>query len=242
MLEVIEVIKRSNLGMTRPFLCLASDNQLYYVKGRAATYRGLFCEWVGAHLARDFGLNIPPFSLVYISDDLIDSYGTEVKNELGAGIAFASLFIDNTIQLTYEHIAHIPLEAQYAVLLFDYWVRNEDRTLTKHGGNPNILWHNKELLVIDHNLIFDNNFNDDLFKSTHVFAQGVLGQKIVIPNKSDYEYLMRRSCLALYSNLNKVDFIPNEWLDYINLSKVINLDQLLQDASGEVWQRLEKCM
>jgi hypothetical protein len=57
------------------------------------------------------------------------------------------------------------------ILLFDWWVVNGDRTLSEHGGNPNILWvhHEHRPFVIDHNLAFDRTSLED-FWIYHIFA------------------------------------------------------------------------
>ncbi len=58
------------------------------------------------------------------------------------------------------------------MLLFDWWVHNEDRHLTLRGGNPNLLWDMQlgQLVVIDHNQAFDRDFNASRFLDSHVFA------------------------------------------------------------------------
>jgi hypothetical protein len=63
MLEIIELIRPADQGRTTPFLCRASDNQYYYIKGYAATISGLIKEWLGAHLAKSFDLPVPPFQI-----------------------------------------------------------------------------------------------------------------------------------------------------------------------------------
>jgi hypothetical protein len=57
--------------------------------------------------------------------------------------------------------------------LFDWWVHNADRNLTDIGGNPNLLWSSGDhaaLVMIDHNLAFDVDFNPEEFLRLHVFA------------------------------------------------------------------------
>jgi hypothetical protein len=34
----------------------------------------------------------------------------------------------------------VPVALALDVLVFDWWLRNEDRHLTESGGNPNLLW------------------------------------------------------------------------------------------------------
>ncbi|WOG27749.1 hypothetical protein P6910_24910 [Endozoicomonas sp. 8E] len=68
--------------------------------------------------------------------------------------------------------ALVPEQLQNDVLVFDRWIRNEDRT----RGNTNLLWAPREdrLVIIDHNLAFDPDFTGESFFKYHVFnsAQG----------------------------------------------------------------------
>ena len=50
--NIVEIISRSEQGVTRPFLCRAENDALYYVKGRYAGYRALCCEWVAGRLGK----------------------------------------------------------------------------------------------------------------------------------------------------------------------------------------------
>ena len=40
-LEVVEIIGRSKQGFTKPYICRCDDGEIYFVKGRSATRRGL---------------------------------------------------------------------------------------------------------------------------------------------------------------------------------------------------------
>ena len=41
MLEIVEIIRPAYQGRTTPFLCKASDGEMYFVKGYAASNLGL---------------------------------------------------------------------------------------------------------------------------------------------------------------------------------------------------------
>ncbi|MDX9944074.1 MAG: hypothetical protein RBS35_04675, partial [Azonexus sp.] len=58
------------------------------------------------------------------------------------------------------------------MLVFDWWLHNEDRYLTELGGNPNLLWdiQAEQLAVIDHNQAFDPDFDTAHFLASHVFS------------------------------------------------------------------------
>lgn len=167
-LEIVEILRPAEQGRTLPFLCRAEDEQLYYVKGKTAGARGQFCEWVVAHLAEAFGLPIPPFRQVRVSQELLDESpaGHQV---LGAGIAFASLARTQAQWFENSFVSEVPVDLRRAVLAFDWWVKNSDRI----HDNPNLLWSpgSKELVVIDHAFSFDDEFWPTIFLQYHVFRE-----------------------------------------------------------------------
>ena len=172
-LQVVEILERSEQGVTRPFLCRCDDDHLYYVKGRGAGRSSLLCEWLAGHLALEFGLPIPPFAIVQAPQSLVELFPE--GGELGAGPAFGSRVVAHTQELSVSHLGDVPVQLQRDVLMFDWWVRNSDRTLTSLSGNPNLLWDAdaKQLVVIDHNVAFDHDFSILAFSETHVFHQEV---------------------------------------------------------------------
>lgn len=171
-LQVIEIVRRLDQGMTRPFLVRAEDDSLYVAKGRETTQRGLIAEWVCAHLAQCLGLSIPLFSLLQVPQELAAALGPEA-NALGQGTVFGSLQASGVQEFAVTQLRHVNAEQRRRLLAFDWWVENADRSLSPHGGNPNLLWRacENKLLVIDHNLAFDVAFDEVAFFETHVFRQ-----------------------------------------------------------------------
>lgn len=169
-LQVTEIVRRLDQGMTRPFLVRAEDDALYVAKGREATQRGLIAEWICAHLAKELGLAIPEFSLLEVPQELAEALGVE-GNALGAGLVFGSRQEAGVQEFAVTQLKRIDADERRRLLAFDWWVENADRSLTPHGGNPNLLWRAAEnrLLVIDHNLAFDAEFDEAAFFATHVF-------------------------------------------------------------------------
>ncbi|NMG49001.1 hypothetical protein GO613_12915 [Azoarcus communis] len=167
-----EILRRSEQGVTRPFVCRGDDNALYYVKGRGAGRRSLICEWVAAQLATAFGLPIAEYALAQVPDELIEAQVFPEACDLGSGIVFASREMPHPQELTLVTRDRVPPELATDVLVFDWWLHNEDRHLTGRGGNPNLLWdmQSDELVVIDHNQAFDRDFCAKRFLASHVFA------------------------------------------------------------------------
>lgn len=163
---------RAEQGVTRPFLCRGDDAGWYYVKGYGAGRRSLLCEWIVGRLAQAFGLPVAPFAVVDVPEALILTGLPMRLEDLGAGPAFGSQRVELTQEISVSHVPAVAPALQRDILVFDWWVHNLDRTLTDQGGNPNLLWHQEksELVVIDHNLAFDPDFDPDDFFALHIFA------------------------------------------------------------------------
>lgn len=171
---ITEVLERAPQGRTQPYVCRADDGEVYFVKGKIATRRGLVCEWVCAQLAKALGLPVAPFALLEVSDELMaaSKAGAIDLSDLGVGTVFGSQRATG-VELTARLLTEVPFELQQGLAVYDWWVRNADRCLTVLGGNVNLLWNESNaphLVVIDHNLAFDPDFLAEDFHRTHVFA------------------------------------------------------------------------
>jgi hypothetical protein len=172
--EIVEVIDRSSQGVTRPFICRADNGQIYFVKGSGSGRRSQVCEWVAGNLGRNLGIHVAPFEIVQVPEELLEnSEGTELS-ELGVGPAFGSCK-QTVMELTFAGIKEVPPQTRNDLLLFDWWIHNEDRKLTEKGGNPNLFWEPgaERLVVIDHNQAFDLDFSAENFIKYHVFKDQV---------------------------------------------------------------------
>lgn len=170
--QIIEILRRSEQGVTEPFICRGEDGALYFVKGRGAGCDSLIKEWLAGRLADAMGLPIAPFRLVWVPETLLRAHGsTEYTRDLGAGYAFGSQESAVT-ELAYSRLTQVPCQRQAQVLTFDWWVRNGDRTLGEAGGNPNLFWDEatEQLVVIDHNLAFDQGLDPASFMDAHAFG------------------------------------------------------------------------
>ena len=72
-LAVTEVLGRSEQGRTHPYICRCDDGEVYFVKGRSATRRGLINEWLCGHLAQALDLPIAPFDLAHVPQELMNA-------------------------------------------------------------------------------------------------------------------------------------------------------------------------
>jgi hypothetical protein len=166
-LQIVEVLGPSDQGRTIPFRCRAEDGALYYVKGQQTDRASLWREWIAAHLASALALPLPPFSLVQIDEALLAELPRSWQC-VGCLPAFGSRHHDASIWFEVALLEQVPPVLQQRVLWFDWWIRNMDRL----AANTNLLWdaNHKKLVMIDHNLAFDRDFDAAKFLDLHIFA------------------------------------------------------------------------
>lgn len=204
-------------GQTKPYLCQATDDELYVVKGDSANCDGLTKEWIAAHLAKAFGLNIPNFCLVHIDPDFDrDNKLNYSDNET----CFASSYIQGTTEVDINSISQFEQRAIRDLFLFDYWILNDDRNLTIEGGNPNLFVHpnHDTPFVLDHNLAFSSDFNLNTFKNIHLGAK-IWRESVDLLVKEEYTPRIEKAL----STLDKaIKSLPPEWVANYSLSSIQN--------------------
>lgn len=223
-ITIVEVLRRSTQGATKPFLCRGDDGRLFYVKGRYAGQRSLCCEWVASSLAREVGLAVPDFAIAEIPRKLVQGSDREDIGDLGDGQAFASAALDGAQEITWEVAGVVSQKEKRSILAFDWWVHNEDRSLSARGGNPNLLITQDRtelggdledesggveanLWAFDFNLAFDSDFNAAKFWNNHVFARERMGwQRLFVDEMADKMKRALNRFPEIWAEL------PEEWL------------------------------
>lgn len=197
---ITEILGRAEQGMTRPFLCQVNHWNICYVKGSYAGQRSLCCEWVAGWLAKAVlaapvpgvpPIGVPVIEMAEVPRPLIEGSVRKDIRDLGAGTVFVSMRMDGAQELSWFTAQGWPEETMAALLLLDLWIQNEDRSLSAHGGNPNLLvtqipplpdwdeegalWKDiskREMLwAYDFNLAFDDQFDRARFFDAHVFGR-----------------------------------------------------------------------
>jgi hypothetical protein len=224
MIQILEVIRRAEQGTTRPYFCRACDGSQYVVKGASAGTKALIAEWLAGQIGRHLELPVPRFSLAELPPLLLKNLSPEVRGDLGAKPVFASQVVEHSEELRYAQVREIPIHQRAQTLAFDCWVRNGDRTLSEHGGNPNILWTpaDTKIHLIDHNLAFEDDLPADV-RGNHVF------QDASIAWDADFRSTFHQSTSSAFAMLDSWwDQIPEEWLEYAEIS--------LEQVKEILWQ------
>ena len=170
--KVIFIRERTKMGVTRPFICQTEAGKWVIIKTLAMMpLSQLLAEMFGSILAREIGLPCPEVSFVEVTPESSNYVSAEWRNDLPVSTAFASKFMKNAkIAKTTQamNINYLDETNQKLLYMFDRWILNSDRTASTMGtGNINLLFDEQQqkILVIDHNLAFDETalFNEHIF-------------------------------------------------------------------------------
>lgn len=207
-------------GMTQPYLCQLADERLYAVKGRAALNKGLIAEVVSGWLGQNLGIPVPYFALGDLPRSLLECYDNpELSRSIGSGTLFASLWQEPVEAMVMPLLRQMPSETLATIYAFDHWIMNGDRTLSEHGGNPNLMIEldSNSLIAIDHNLAFSERYNPSEL-ALHACREAWFGKS------RDFIF-----CDQLHENMHRTiadideifDQIPDQWveeeLDFLDL-------------------------
>jgi len=220
MIEINEVVRRSNQGVSQPFICKDTKENKLWVKGAAWSVTDLVSEWVCACLAQAVELPVAEYDLVSVEKELVKFSSLPEIASLGSGIGFGSFHVAGSAEFDYANIETVDFELRADILLFDYWIHNGDRILGIQGGNPNMLWvvNDEKLVIIDHNMAFDKEFSFLDFIKNHAF-----GESIVLWN-SAFRKSRHKKLLAILEQLpNIINSIPEDWFidDYLRQNSLV---------------------
>ncbi|MDF7798257.1 hypothetical protein P4C99_02200 [Pontiellaceae bacterium B1224] len=214
MKQVIEIIARCAEGtcVSRPFRVRVDDGNLYWIKGLGSGWNRyeLCYELLCAKLAVELGLPVAGFDVLEVPEALLEFCAVPGIRDLSEGAAFGSLHVDGAASLPPVEVSCVPEDLRRKILLFDWWVQNEDRTLGERGGNVNLLWSpaEQELTVIDHNNAFDREFDETAFFQNHAFRdeRGKIPASFLLEQRAAFENMAGR-----FESLIR-DF-PESWTD-----------------------------
>jgi len=138
-------------GGSVPAVVEADDGALYVAKFRAAAQGGrvLAAELIIGELGRAAGLRIPELALIDIDAALGRSEPHQEIQELliaSAGTNLAMAYLGGAVGYDVAARRPVPGDLASAIVALDLFAVNVDRT----ARNPNLLWWQGELWLIDH--------------------------------------------------------------------------------------------
>ncbi|RXI96472.1 hypothetical protein DS745_22440 [Anaerobacillus alkaliphilus] len=218
-LKAVEHINEVGEGFTNPQIIKCEDGQLYVVKFLHPHIRkkSLPNELIAYGLGQYIALPMPRCSLIYVSEELIQSSPLKALN-VSPGIHFASHFQERTKKVSDKYLLRCANRNKIAdMLVFDIWVDNRDRK------KNNLLIAKDErklnLLCIDHDYIMGgkNWTLEDLRKYDEDFYKIKWGrsQNMLIKHVADPNHLITSANKLKSLNASQiktiVDVIPEEW-------------------------------
>lgn len=211
MKKIIFIRERTEMGITKPFICQSETEQWFIVKTKAMMpIHQLLSEFIGSTLAAKLGLPCPHIDFVEITTTTNQYVPDEWLADLPVGIAFASSFCEKAKLAKTAQVKSLCEQNQKWLYMFDRWILNSDRTASTIGtGNINLLFDEiqQRILVIDHNLAFDEQANFD----EHIFAPQNRSWRLDWIDKQ----IFTEKALDILANFDEIyQQIPDDWFPF----------------------------
>jgi len=171
MKHIGSILKISEQGVSRPFLCKDENGAIRWCKGSHTGFRSLISEWICGRLAREIDLPIPDFEIFRLDSKDFNAW-SGLQNTIVPNLVtetnqfvFGSLNVENCKDVfdSAVELAHIDRKTLARIYWFDELIHNTDRT----DFNSNLLV-NGAVYIIDHNNAFDPGFNAAAFADEHI--------------------------------------------------------------------------
>lgn len=241
--KIVFIRERADMGVTKPFICQGETGQWFVVKTKAMLpMPQLLAEFIGSLLAEKMALPCPPSCSVEITTMTHKYSREEWRMDLPLGIAFASIFIEKAKIAKTTQSKILSEQHQKSLYMFDRWILNSDRTASSVGtGNINLLFDetNQQILVIDHNLAFDEQADFE----QHLFSPQNRHWRLNWQDKQQFT----EKAIDILSNFDDIyQQIPDDWFpfDEDNFQKMVGqikkIKQLLMRITHEhYWDNIE---
>lgn len=210
---ITEILRRANTGVSvTPFICRTEEGRVVYVKPAGTLSDSLIFEWIGSSLAKEMGLPVAEFCLTSISDSLVDHVVGIDLSGIKAGIGFGSYDVGTgSRDMESRDLDQVSSSELAEILLFDLWIQNGDRILTKHGGNPNAVvgHYGDDLFLIDHDNAFEEGFSLASFDELHLGW----AQRFYWKDEIERDFWLGKAERALEKVPQFWAEMPPEWLE-----------------------------
>ena len=85
-------------------------------------------EWVCGRIGQGLNVPIPPFEVLYATATVARQSSNAELSDVASAPGVGSQFVDGATALNVADVPTVSDEVRRLVLLFDWWVSNEDRT------------------------------------------------------------------------------------------------------------------
>ena len=171
MKRIGSILKISEQGVSRPFLCKDETGAIRWCKGSHTGFRSLVSEWICGCLAREIDLPIPDFEIFSLDCRDFNAWSGLQKAVVPDLVTEANQFVFGSLNVenckdvfdSAVELAHIDKKTLARIYWFDELIHNTDRT----DFNSNLLV-NGDVYIIDHNNAFDPDFSAAAFADEHI--------------------------------------------------------------------------
>lgn len=212
--NVVQYVTPLREGGSLPAIVKADDDFLYVLKFRGAGQgkKALVAEFIGGELARAIGLKVPEVVFMNLDDSFSKTEPDEEIQDLlkfSVGLNLGLHFLSGAITVD-PLVNQIDGLIASKIVLLDSIISNIDRT----AKNPNLLFWNKELWVIDNGASFYFHHNWPTWENHLTRTFPLIKDHVLLSQATQIPAATKSIELTLLPE--KIDdiiaAIPEEWL------------------------------
>lgn len=212
--DVVQYVTPLREGGSMPAIVKANDGFLYVLKFRGAGQgkKALIAEFIGGELARAIGLKVPEVVFMNLDDSFSKTEPDEEIQDLlkfSVGLNLGLHFLSGAITVD-PFVTKIDGLIASKVVLLDSLISNIDRT----PKNPNLLYWNKELWIIDNGASFYFHHNWPTWENHLIRTFPLIKDHVLLAQATQLPAAAKSIGLTLDSaNINTIiESIPEDWL------------------------------
>ncbi len=212
--DVVQYVTPLREGGSMPAIVKANDGFLYVLKFRGAGQgkKALIAEFIGGELARAIGLKVPEVVFMNLDDSFSKTEPDEEIQDLlkfSVGLNLGLHFLSGAITID-PLVTKIDGLVASKVVLLDSLISNIDRT----PKNPNLLFWNKELWIIDNGASFYFHHNWPTWENHLIRTFPLIKDHVLLPQATQLPAAAKSIELTLDDNIinSIIESIPEDWL------------------------------
>ncbi|TXE07403.1 aminotransferase class I and II [Gelidibacter salicanalis] len=212
--DVVQYVTPLREGGSMPAIVKANDGFLYVLKFRGAGQgkKALIAEFIGGELARAIGLKVPEVVFMNLDDSFSKTEPDEEIQDLlkfSVGLNLGLHFLSGAITID-PLVTKIDGLIASKVVLLDSLISNIDRT----PKNPNLLFWNKELWIIDNGASFYFHHNWPTWENHLIRTFPLIKDHVLLAQATQLPAAAKSIELTLDDAIinSIIESIPEDWL------------------------------